>query len=277
MPINQITALPSNNGVERMSAIFQGFSFSRHRHDTYAIGITTGGIQAFTYRGAARRSIRGQAFVLHPDEQHDGRAGDARGFSYHIAYIDPALILAATGGKTMPFVNEPVSNDAHLCHAVRALLLAPHDVDVEGESVRACSIVALSDALSRMAGSASTPTRAINLSGVRATRDALLSAPAGKISISALERLSGMSRWQLARQFRSAYGVSPYRFQLLRRLGRVRELLLRGGPLADIAVACGFADQAHMSRHFRNAYGVSPGQWRALIGRSSAAEPAGLS
>ena len=274
MPINQITAFPSNNGVERMSAIFQGFSFSRHRHDTYAIGITTGGIQAFTYRGAARHSIRGQAFVLHPDEQHDGRAGDARGFSYHIAYIDPSLILAATGGKSLPFVHEPVSNDAHLCHAVRALLSAPNDV--EGEAATACSIVALSDALSRMAGSASTRTSAINLSGVRATRDALLSAPGAKISISALERLSGMSRWQLARQFRSAYGVSPYRFQLLRRLVQARDLLLRGGPIVDVAVACGFADQAHMSRHFRNAYGVSPGQWRALIGKISAAAPARL-
>jgi len=212
--------------------------------------------------------------VLHPDEQHDGRAGDARGFSYHIAYIDPTLILAATGGKRLPFVHEPVSNDEHLCHAVRALLSAPHDV--EGESATACSIVALSDALSRMAGSASTRTSAINLRGVRATRDALLSAPGARISLSALERLSGMSRWQLARQFRSAYGVSPYRVQLLRRLGQARDLLLRGGPLADIAVACGFADQAHMSRHFRNAYGVSPGQWRALIGRISAAEPARL-
>jgi len=272
MAINQITALPSNDGVERMSAIFQGFSFSRHRHDTYAVGRTTGGIQAFTYRGAARHSIRGQTFVLHPDEQHDGRAGDARGFSYHIAYIDPSLILAASEGKSLPFVREPVSNHEQLCDAVRDLLSAPHDV--EGELATACSIVALSDILLLMAGSASTRRTAINLGGVRAARDALSSTAGAKISISALERLSGMSRWQLARQFRSAYGVSPYRFQLLRRLGQARNLLLRGGPLAEIAVVCGFADQAHMSRHFRNAYGVSPGQWRALVGRTSTAEPA---
>jgi AraC-like DNA-binding protein len=270
MAINQITALPSNDGVERMSAIFQRFSFSRHRHDTYAVGMTTGGIQAFTYRGVARHSIRGQTFVLHPDEEHDGRAGDAQGFSYHIAYIDPSLILAAGEGKSLPFVREPVSNDERLCNAVRDLLAAPHDV--EGELATACSIVALSDILLLMAGSSSTRRTAINLGGVRATRNALLSTPDAKISISALERLSGMSRWQLARQFRSAYGVSPYRFHLLRRLGEARDLLLCGRPLAEIAVSCGFADQAHMSRHFRSAYGVSPGQWRALIGRT--AEPA---
>jgi AraC-like DNA-binding protein len=269
MPIDQIAALPSNDGVERMSAIFQRFSFSRHRHDTYAIGITTGGIQAFTYRGAARHSIRGRAFVLHPDEQHDGRAGDARGYSYHIAYIDPSLILAATEGKCLPFVREPVSNDEQLCDAVRDLLSATSN-DVEGELATACSIAALSDILSRMAGLPSTRISANALNGVRAARDALLGTPPGApISISALERLSGMNRWQLARQFRSAYGVSPYRFQLLQRLRQARDLLLRGKALAEIAVVCGFADQAHMSRHFRNAYGVSPGQWRALIGRTS--------
>jgi AraC-like DNA-binding protein len=265
MPIDRITALPSNDGVERMSAIFQGFSFSRHRHDTYAIGITTGGTQAFTYRGAARHSIRRQAFVLHPDEQHDGRAGDARGYSYRIAYIDPSLILAATGGKRLPFVREPVSNDQQLRDAIRDLLSAsPHDI--EGELAMACSIASLSDILSRMAGWPSTRTGAIDLNGVRAARDALSGTPPGaRIPISALERLSGMNRWQLARQFRSAYGVSPYRFQLLRRLRQTRNLLLRGGPLAEIAVVCGFADQAHMSRHFRSACGVSPGRWRALM------------
>jgi AraC-like DNA-binding protein len=248
-----------------MSAVFQGFSFSPHRHDTYAVGITTGGIQAFTYRGTARHSMRGQTFVLHPDEQHDGRAGDARGFSYHIAYIDPSMILAANEGKNLPFVREPVSNDERLYGAVRDLLWAPHDV--ERELATACSIVALSDILFLMAGSASTRRSAINLGAVRATRDAILSTPGTNLSIAALEGFSGMSRWQLARQFRSAYGVSPYRFQLLRRLGQARDLLLRGWPLAEIAAACGFADQAHMSRHFRGAYGASPGQWRALVGR----------
>jgi AraC-like DNA-binding protein len=119
----------------------------------------------------------------------------------------------------------------------------------------------------------STRTGAIDLKGVRAARDAIAGTPGARIPISALERLSGMSRWQLARQFRSACGVSPCRFQVLQRLRQVRELLLRGEPLAEIAAVCGLADQAHMSRHFRNAYGVSPGQWRALAGRTNRAQP----
>jgi len=32
--------------------------------------------------------------------------------------------------------------------------------------------------------------------------------------------------------------------------------------LAEIALAAGFSDQAHLTRHFHRAFGQSPGQWR---------------
>jgi AraC-like DNA-binding protein len=79
-----------------------------------------------------------------------------------------------------------------------------------------------------------------------------------------LETASGLSRWELARQFRAAYGVGPHRFHLLRRLGIARSLLAEGEPLADIALRCGFADQAHLTRQFKSAFGLSPGRWRGL-------------
>ena len=101
-----------------MRAYFRGHAFSPHRHDTYAVGVTSAGVQAFDYRGSARYSLPGQVFVLHPDERHDGRSGDGWGFGYHIAYIDPALVRVAAAAKTLPFVPEPVSKDARLLRAI---------------------------------------------------------------------------------------------------------------------------------------------------------------
>src|SRR5262245_45691752 len=114
MRISRIDWAATTGGIERMTAFFQGQAFTPHRHDTYAVGVTAAGIQSFTYRGAARHCLPGQAFVLHPDEPHDGRAGDGRGFGYRIAYVDPALIGAAAKTRTLPFVREPVSADARL-------------------------------------------------------------------------------------------------------------------------------------------------------------------
>ena len=86
----------------------------RHRHDTYAIGVTEAGVQTFDYRGRAERSAPGQVVVLHPDEVHDGRAGTEAGFGYRIVYVEPARIAAAVRAvrgrpAPLPFVREPVS------------------------------------------------------------------------------------------------------------------------------------------------------------------------
>ena len=76
--------------VERVEARFAGAAYAPHRHDTYAIGITLEGVQRFDYRGATRNSLPGGIVVLHPDELHDGRAGDERAFRYRSLYLAPA-------------------------------------------------------------------------------------------------------------------------------------------------------------------------------------------
>jgi AraC-like DNA-binding protein len=40
-------------------------------------------------------------------------------------------------------------------------------------------------------------------------------------------------------------------------------LLRRSGSLADVALAAGFADHAHLSRKFKDAFGVTPARYRS--------------
>lgn len=262
MQISKILNGPSDDGIERMAAFFRGHAFAPHRHDTYAVGLTSAGVQAFTYRGETQHCVPGQAFVLHPDEKHDGRPGDDRGFGYCVAYIDPALLLTAAGTGRLPFIREPVSGDQHLADAILEVVQAQ-----DGDGALTSSLVRLADAMSRLAGTAYMRPMRVHLSGVQAARNVLIGRGVAHVSMGELEAISGLSRWELARQFRAAYGVSPYRFHLLRRLGVARGMLMQSGPLADIALRCGFADQAHLTRHFKSAFGLSPGRWRVLSER----------
>jgi hypothetical protein len=86
-------------GCERIEAFFPGHAYEPHRHDTYAIGRTLAGVQQFRYRGATANGLPGTVIVLHPDEPHDGQAGTEAGFHYRMAYLDPASIQQALGGK----------------------------------------------------------------------------------------------------------------------------------------------------------------------------------
>jgi len=69
----------------------------------------------------------------------------------------------------------------------------------------------------------------------------------------------------LARGFRAQFGCSLQGYVMRVRLGRAATLIQgTRRPLADIALAVGFADQAHMTRAFRDYYGRTPGFFRAV-------------
>src|SRR5436309_4774052 len=85
--VDSIRFGPKGYGVERAEVYLSTCAFSPHRHDTYAIGVTTAGVQTFGYRGSRCVCLPGQLHVLHPDEAHDGAAGTEDGFSYRILYI----------------------------------------------------------------------------------------------------------------------------------------------------------------------------------------------
>lgn len=79
-----------------------------------------------------------------------------------------------------------------------------------------------------------------------------------------LESITGLTRYDLSRQFRIMFGTSPYQYLLMRRLEFSRERILRGRPLVEVACDAGFADQAHFSRAFKSAFGLTPARYRAL-------------
>ena len=86
--------------------------------------------------------------------------------------------------------------------------------------------------------------------------------------------MSGLDRFALARHFRAAFGTSPHRFQVGRRLVRAQELIADGMALSEVAAATGFADQSHLTRHFSARFGLTPGRWANLAHRAArAAQP----
>ena len=253
-------------GVEFLEAWFQGSAYQKHRHDTYAICLTTTGVQAFDYRGRSEISTPGQVVVLHPDEVHDGHAGAQEGFGYRQLYVDPALIFEAIQTMcphtcSLPFVRTPVAMNQKLSAAITSAFQGtrePLAIDslilqlVEGliEVDPSCKQVSL--------------PRRFDVAALKRARQYLDTQKTRVVHSVELEAVTGLTRYELARQFRVMCGTSQYRYLLMRRLDFARQQLIQDRSLVEVAIEAGFADQAHFSRMFKATFGITPARYRGL-------------
>lgn len=103
----------------------------------------------------------------------------------------------------------------------------------------------------------------------------LLESRGGRLSVDDLAGRLGWHVRSLERRFVEHLGLPPKRLARLVRLRHVLAVLHRGGygTLADLAHACGYADQSHMNRDFKDLTGRAPGEKDAFRARPVAGAP----
>jgi AraC-like DNA-binding protein len=83
------------------------------------------------------------------------------------------------------------------------------------------------------------------------------------IRVSDLSALARSSPSHFSAAFKRTFGASPHAYLMKRRIRMaVEQMLGSNAPLSEIAMNCGFADQAHFSRQFRRMMGSTPSSWR---------------
>lgn len=97
----------------------------------------------------------------------------------------------------------------------------------------------------------------------RKVRDYIDSHITGPLLVADLCGLIERSEAHFSRSFKRTFGESPHAFVIRRRLElAARYMLQTDASLSDIALRCGFTDQAHLCKHFRQSTGHTPAAWR---------------
>jgi AraC family transcriptional regulator len=97
----------------------------------------------------------------------------------------------------------------------------------------------------------------------RKVRDYIDGHITGPVLVADLCALVHRSEAHFSRSFRGTFGYSPHAFLIRRRVELAAKYMLQTDmSLSDIAVECGFVDQAHLCKHFRVVTGETPAAWR---------------
>lgn len=261
---------PRLGEVELLRATFVTQRFARHVHEGYALGvIETGGLR-FDYLGREHRAAQGSVNLVEPGEPHNGDAGGGAGWSYRMLYLQPELVRRAAEQigirAQQPHFPSGVLQDAPLAARLRELhgLLETRAGSALELDARLLGLLVRWVAL-HAEGPPHPPRSGAEPSAVRRALELLHARWDSELRLEELARVAGLSPFHLVRVFGKAMGVPPSRYLVQLRVARARRMLAEARPLAEVAVACGFADQSHLTREFKRILGVPPGRYRKMI------------
>ena len=221
-----------------------GDTLGRHEHGLpYATLVVEGSYEEI--RGGSRDECDGGTAIFHPaGERHSNRFGANETRLLNVTWTSPG-------------------NHGHIQRPGTSASLAARRIAVEmmrEVSLPDCTTPIAVEALAAelVVLSARKPPARTGIPGwLLSIEERLYAEYLGAPSLKKLAAGAGVHRSHLARGFREWHGVSIGTFTRKLRVAWAHERLRRGAPIAEVAVAAGFADQSHMTRWFRRLAGVT--------------------
>ena len=243
--------------------------YDKDNHAHFSIGAITGGHSHYLNQRSLQEVGPGSLVLMNPEEVHACNPIADQPWSYLMFYLDTDWLRsqqeeAGLGGEFRPF-DMTASRDPLLYqglqHLHHQLVQAPDPLAREV----ACHL------FSRQLLARLTPARWDDRPPQHLQRAAELMQDdsASPLSLSQLSAVAGLTPSHFVRAFSQHYGMTPHAYLLDRRIRHARTLLKQGQPLAEVALASGFADQAHFQRQFKRRVAATPGQYRTQLARQA--------
>ncbi|MBB2938286.1 AraC-like DNA-binding protein [Amycolatopsis bartoniae] len=126
-----------------------------------------------------------------------------------------------------------------------------------------------------MTSSSAAAQRLRDLALLRRVRDRIDREYAQPLDVEALARGANVSAGHLSREFKRAYGESPYSYLMTRRVERAMALLRRGDhSVTEACFAVGFSSLGTFSTRFTELVGMPPSTYRREAANATEGLPA---
>ena len=237
--------------LEQVRHQHDGQEWVPHWHTEWSFGAIVKGECRCSVAGRPFLARAGDLIAIAPHTVHTGvtTSSERKGVLVMMLYVPSVWLLRE--GLTPP-ARSGLIRASTLAQQARHLTSVD---DVQAWLHKA--VPKLSDALKP---TSTAPLDPVPTDAVRALMERVRSAVlGGDWNVSGLARQCGVSRKRIHQVMTRWIGMSPSDYLRTVRLHRAKDMLLNGQPVASVAAACGFADQAHFTRWFRRAFGYTPG------------------
>ncbi|MBD1383387.1 AraC family transcriptional regulator [Metabacillus arenae] len=239
-------------GITALSASITDFTYKKHSHKEYAIGVTLRGIQQYNLDGSLQLSYQNGVMLFNPEQAHDGMAHDKTGLDYVMLYIEPQLLLEATQKKDIVRFSTPIVYDNRL--EQRILSLSNAILSEKDEALCSELFLSLTDCLIQT--NFSTKYKKDNAL-IRKAKEMLHT---NLENIPKLDEISiefNLSKFQFIRLFKAHTGISPYQYFLNCKIEHAKQIIEKNRDIHSAVAECGFVDLTHLNKHFKSVYGTT--------------------
>jgi AraC-like DNA-binding protein len=238
--------------------------YARHSHETFSVGLIDSGASTYINGRHQCRIDAGTLVLMNPGDVHACNPIEDQPWAYRMLYVDAGWLAdlqaeLGVGSSEFRCFASIMTRDPLLQAGFRRFHAVLTD-DHADQMLKHSAAVEFFGAMHRRLGM--EPVAPVSDSKLRRAAEFIADNYQRSLKLEEICLMAGVSPSGLIRSFKKHYGTTPHAYLTNRRVQFARAELRRGIPIAEVALAAGFADQAHLQRAFKQLLAATPGHYR---------------
>ena len=239
--------------ITALSARMEKFSYKKHSHEEYSIGVTLHGIQEYHLDGSLQSSHKSGVMLFNPEQTHDGKAHDIKdGLNYVMLYIKPELFLEALGKKEIVKFSSPIVYNQKLAQDILNLSSA-----ILNQNADALCNELLISLVDNFTSENLYSNFKHDSHFIAKAKEMIYYEIDNVLKLDDICKEVNMTKFQFIRAFKESTGLPPYQYFINSKVIHAKKYLEKTRDIYATIVEFGFVDLSHLNKHFKKIYGVT--------------------